>query len=370
MNENLIYNAIEIKKIEPVDPDNETFKKDSILVSAVGLVEKFVPLSVMEKTYETYRNKEVRFDHELPEKNVKNLIGHIHDVFMENNAINYVFEVWGYREDLKEIQDAIMNNKMSISAGYKVTKNSDGDIIDMYGRELSVTPMPRCTAEDGCGITSAIVMNNNPSENNMTDDEKNAESLVILKETLIKQNESQGKEIVALNETINGLNAKFAESNETIDELSKKNELLQDEITVLKKQVEESVTLSLRKEYVQLLGITDEKAVNEKLEKLKKYEAEDLQEFIDDLSATAKRTEKITRTTGSNAPVTKSTGEQITENSVQNMSGDQLTASLYPDLAEKIAKNSKSKGRVPYPFGMDIGENDPVPVVDDSGNPI
>jgi hypothetical protein len=367
MNENLIYNKVEIKNIKPVDQDNEEFKKDSILVSCVGLTEKFVPLSVMDKTYETFRNKEVRFDHELPEKNVKNLIGHIHDVFMENNAMNFVFEVWGYRDDLKEIQDAIMNNTMSISAGYKATKNSDNAIIDIYGRELSVTPTPRCTPDDGCGITSSIVMNNNPSENNMADDEITAESLIILKETLIKQNEVQAEKIVKLNETINGLNVKFAESNETINELSKKNELLQDEITVLKKQAEENVTLSLRQKYVKLLGITDANAVKEKIEKLKKFDVEDLQEFIDDLSATAKRTEKVTRTSAGQAPIVKSGTEQNVQNSVENMSGDQLTASLYPDLAEKIAKNSK---RIPYPLGMDVTSNDPVPVVDDSGNQV
>jgi TolA-binding protein len=360
MNEELIFNKIEISKVKPAETPEQIDKK-SILIVCKGLTEKFVPLSVLERDHWTFKGKESRYDHKLPENNIKDLVGHVHEAYMENNILNYIIEIWGYREDLKQLQDDIKKGKMSISAGFKATKNKENEIIEIYGREVSITPTPRCTAEDGCGITTTLVMNsNNLSEKNMAE-VNNAEAIVILKETLERENKDLRKKTGELDEVITGLNTKFAELNEQLSQKDSQIKSLTEEIKTLKDVKEELETLSLRKEYVEKLGITDADAVKKKLEWAKKFDPEDLTEMIKDLSDSNKRTEKVTKSNTTGRPVVKDdNNEGIEENALANASDMEVTASLYPDLKERLVKQSRKQ--IVYPPGMDIRDGDEIPV--------
>jgi len=362
MNEELIFNKIEIKDIKPGETPEQVDKK-SILIVAKGLTEKFVPLNVMNRDNWTFKGKESRFNHNLPENNIKDLVGHVHDAYMEDNVLNFIIEVWGYREDLKQLQDDIKNGKMSVSAGFKATKNEKGEIIEIYGREVSITPIPRCTAEDGCGIEASIVMNsNNLSEKNMPN-EKELEKLEVLSKTLERENGDLREKNTELNEVITGLNEKFKEVNSQLSEKNKIIKSLSEENKQLKSEKEELSTLSIRTKIVDLLGITDEKARKEKLEKLSKRPVEILTEDLEDLSRAKKISEKTARSSGTVRPVVKDeNNEGIEENALSKATPEELTASLYPDIKEKLIRQSRNAPQMP---GFDVKEGDKIPMMED-----
>lgn len=362
MNEELIFNKIEITKINPAETPEQVDKK-SILIVAKGLTDKFVPIPVMNRDGWTFKGKESRFNHNLPENNIKDLVGHVHDAYMEDNILNFVIEVWGYREDLKQLQDDIKNGKMSVSAGFKATKNEKGETIEIYGREVSITPVPRCTAEDGCGITATLVMNSNDlSEKNMPN-EKEIEKLEILSKTLERENGDLREKNTELNEVITGLNEKFKEVNSQLSEKNKIIKSLTEENKQLKSEKEELTTLSIRTQIVDLLGITDEKARNEKLEKLSKRPIEILTEDLEDLSRAKKISEKTARSSGTGRPIVKDdTNEGIEENALAKASDLEITASIYPDIKEKLIQQSRNAPKMP---GFDVKDGDKIPLMED-----
>lgn len=320
--------------IETNDIDIQSSKiseeNGSLFVIAAGLTTEFVPLEVMEQCHDTFDNKEVRFRHRLPEENVKDLIGHIHETWVENEKIMFLFEVWGHRDDLKEIQEKIKNNEYSISAGYKKTVDN-GVIVDIYGRELSVTPFPKCSAESGCGITTIV--------QNEKDDKKmaNTEELYQeLEKTIKKQNSERGEKIIELEATIEVLEDKVLSSNQKITELNEENESLKEKITELETQIVDGETASLRQKIVELEGIKDKEAVQKELEDLKSFSKVQLESQIVRLE----RAIQINAIGDRQQPVFRQDTEGVDENEDDD------------PVAFALKMNPNLKNEVPMPKGF------------------
>jgi len=312
----------------------------SLFFVAEALTDHFVPQDVMERDAWTFKGKELRFRHEQPEKNVNSLIGHIHDSWFEDGKIKQLAEVWGYREDLKKLQNEIKSGKMSISAGYKKTKSDDGDIIGIYGRELSVTPFPKCTQELGCSIVNVIEQNED--ENTMGENEE-SDRQSRLEESVIAQNEERGERIVELESTIEAMEERIQTANETISEQSEKIENLETELAKAKETIKLNESLPIRQEIVTLLEITDEEEKKKKLDELLELNEKQLKSKKEDLVRAIKIAQKRSRS----SPIT---GEGIEENDIDKLSPEEMALRMNPNLKKFMKKGNQPN---PAPRGYD-----------------
>ncbi len=348
-------------------------KGKSLFVTATGLTKDFVSPEIMERDHWTFKGKEVRWRHKLPEKDPKNLIGHIHEVYMENEELTFIFEVWGYRDDLVIIQEQIKNNEVSISAGYRKITDANNKVIEFYGREASVTPFPKCTKDMGCGIESTVMNEDNTknqSENDMPDENKeiikmlkesiakNEDIVKDLKETNVKLVKERGEQIVRLEGTISAMESRISDSNEIITEQTEKIESLEKDLAEKDKALEDSKTSILRSEIVTLENITEEESVKAEMEELLEYNEKQLTKMKERLMRVAKIAVKTT----SNKP-TPVLGEDISQNEgIDALTPEQLTAKLNPQLRAYIEQNERASGKAPTPFSTNTKE-DGVPII-------
>jgi len=341
-----------------VKKDSYYSKGGSLFFTAEALVDELVPLEVIKEYAWTFKGKELRWIHELPELNIDNLIGHIHDAYVENDKLSMLVELWGYKDDLKEKQEMVKNGELSISAGFKKTERKKGEIVAIYGRELSLTPTPVCTPEMGCGISS-IVMNTKKNEKVVIMGENFKEIYEQFQKTVISQNDERGEKIVELDATVSAMEERIGESNTLIADLTEENETLQKENGELKISSELNITLSLRHEIVKMERITDEEAVKEELEKLSHFTKAELE----DTKMRLERIVSLSEKEGRPAPLTGDVEEeeQIATEKLEKLSAEQVAARLNPELGAYI-KNVSNRSNNPAPLGYDKGEGD-VPFI-------
>jgi hypothetical protein len=353
--------------------ESTELKGTSLFVTAVGLTKDFVPPKLMKEKAWTFKGKECRWRHKLPEKDPKNLIGHIHEAFVENEQLKFIYEIWGYRDDLVKIQEQIKKNEVSISAGYRKITNQKNEVVDFYGRELSVTPFPKCTNDMGCG-NEMIIANedkkNKSKEIKMPDENKEAFNLLKeqiaknekvikqLEETNVKLANERGEQIIRLESTISALESKISEQNELIteqvEELSEKDKKLDEK----DKELAQSKKMPLVLEIVKLEQITEKEAILEEVNELIEFNESQLTK----MKSRLERAAKIAQKTAPNRQ-TPALGESNQQNDdLDSLSPEQLSARLDPQLKDFIAQNERASGRNPSPYSTNQKE-DGVPMI-------
>lgn len=367
LSESIVENLIKLK----VNADAMIIKEGSLIFTADALTNAFVPKEIMKKDAWTFTGKEVRVSHKLPENDIANLVGHVHKAWFdaESGKLKTKNEIWGHREDLKVLQDQIKNDNTSISVQFIKRTNDEGEITSIYGRELSMTPNPKCTPELGCGIdNSSIIQYEKEEEKNMPNEKEILDRLeksyqerfVTLEDAnkvLTAGFKERGAQIVTLETTITALEDRSASQNEIIKETSDKLSALQTEHDTMLKDNVNIGTLEVRKEIVKLSNITDEKAATAELEKLTKYEKPDLEEQLERLQRVLKITKK---TANKQVPAL---GEETVTN--ENESAENFAARMNPGLADFLKREKAGRGNPP--IGYQHVEGNDVKFVDGGG---
>jgi len=266
-------------------------KDGSLLIIAEALSTEFVPADVMKEYAHTFEGKELRWRHKLPELDVNAGVGHVHKAEVVNDKLILTAEVWNYKErpELAEIHQQIKDGELSISCGFKATRNETGEIIAIYGRELSLTPDPACTPEKGCGIIQYIQLEKGAT--NMPDE--NEKLLNYVKETVAKFEKTQGDQITTLEKLVEAKDKEMKLMKATMEQLEKRNN---DNLSIISQQQEKinqndelikglekkaagAETLSLRQEIIKLEGISEPEAVKAEMEDLASLSLEQLEKM-------------------------------------------------------------------------------------------
>jgi len=326
--------------------DTDVYRQGgSLFITATALTEDFVPLEVMKRDAWYGKGKEVRFRHGIPELDLSALIGHIHDVGVTNDTLKVVAEIWGYNDELKDLQPQVIAGELSISLGYKKTMDDAGNVVGYYIRELSLTPSPKCSPEMGCGIDSYLPA----TQSMLVQNEMSAsEMLEKLEKTLGSQNRERGERIVELEATIEALDSRLSQSNDVIKQLKEKNESLEQQIVELGKEKEQAKTLSIRKEIIALQEITDEEAVKAEMEELASLSEDELTKTRDRIT----RALKIAQKKGRSPPVLA--GERSVENE-DDETPEEFALKHNPNLRELMKRN----GMTHSPPGYGASEDAP-----------
>lgn len=355
----------EIITIDNIEINESTVKTkgDSLFFVADILTTDFAPVDVMKRDAWTFKGKEMRFRHQIPEQDVDALVGHIHDAWFDekDSKIKTLNEVWGNKPSLKKLQQQVKKKELSISAGYKKTSDEKQNIVGIYGRELSLTPSPKCTKEMGCKIATII-----QNELNKPMAEKEGEYTVKdviekLEATVIKQNTERGEKIVTLEATIDAMEKRLHDANELLSEVIEQNEKLEKENKSLKSEKVGFSTLPLRQEIVGLEDITDEDAKKKEMEELLQMNEAQLT----GLKERILRAKKIAVKVNKEKPVVN--GEGIEQNSntefdnLDKMTPEQLAMRVNPQLGNYI-KAIKGIPSAPPGFNSS-GKDGDVPMI-------
>jgi len=344
-----------------VQTDNVYSEGGSLYFVADALTEAFVPVDIMQKYAWTGKGKEARWRHEVPEKDINVLIGHIHECWFENNKIKIFVEIWGYKDDLKAIQEQIANGTFSISLGFKKSHDDNGNLIAIYIREVSITPTPQCTSELGCGISTIIQL-----EERETMDK---ETLALLEKTIISENTTlkksakiQDENILTLETTVKAMEDTIQNTNKVVAEQNEELEKLKAENAELQKKADSAETFSIREEIVGLENIADEKAKEAELEELAQYELPELKKMRDRI----KRAIEIAQKSSKKPPVLGEEVEQYEdgidlEEKTKHMTPEEFAANMNPELSEYMSKLSKNPAA---PKGFGVKATDDVPMID------
>jgi len=338
-----------------VNQDSIYNKGKSLFFVADILSKSFVSKDIMKRDAWTFTGKELRFRHKLPELEVDALIGHIHKSWFDpkTETIKTLSEVWDYKDSLIELQDQVKNGNLSISAGYKKTLDEQNkEVIGIYGRELSLTPSPKCTKEMGCKI-DAIIQNEMKVMTNIE------EVMEKLEKTVISQNKERGERIVELETTVQAMETRIKDANEIMAEQHDKIEKLEKENAAVKSENVNAKTVSLRQEIVTLEGILDPEAAKKEMDELiTMNEAQ-----LNGLKSRIERAKKIAINTSKPAPIV---GEEMqkNENELDKLTPEQLSAKLNPELAKLIQRNQAGRGlSQSAPAGMDHHDGKEVPMI-------
>lgn len=337
-------------------------KGDSLFFVSEILTKDFAPIDVLKKDAWTFKGKEMRFRHQIPEQDVNALVGHIHDAWFDekDNKIKTLSEVWGTKPSLKKLQQQVKKKELSISAGYKKTSDEKGNVVGIYGRELSLTPSPKCTKEMGCKI--ATIIQNELNEPMPKEDGEYTVKEVIekLEATVIKQNSERGEKIVTLEATIDAMEKRLHDANELLSEVTEQNEKLEKENNSLKGQVAGANTLAIRQEIITLEEITDEDAKKKEMEELLQFNEAQLNSTKERLL----RAKKIAVKVNKEKPVISQDG--IEQNSgefdqLDKMSPEELALRVNPQLGSYI---KAIKGNPTPPPGYNSnGKDGDVPMI-------
>jgi len=139
-------------------------KGDSLFFKTVTLTDKYVPSNVLEKNFNTIRNKEIRWRHVTPESNASSFLGVVNDAIYSKiidkagdpvNAVITTNEIFGSTPSQKKAQQIIRScmeagdGVCGVSAGFVKLSDDDGQVKGIHMRELSLTPKPKCKE---CGV--------------------------------------------------------------------------------------------------------------------------------------------------------------------------------------------------------------------------
>ena len=285
------------------------YSQNSIFVTAKAAVDAILPSELLVKYSWSWAGKELRWRHQSPDENIDMLIGHIWKSWTENGELYLRFEVWGYdlRPELYAIQELIKNGELSISVGVKKTYKTDGsgELDAIYGRECSLTPNPACTSEMGCGILEISETLEKKDDFKMPDENKALIDMIQNQnnrtEEMVKNFEStvvdSNKKLLELNERyeneIKLLSDKIKNQNISIVEKTEENKKLKEQIAGFEAKAESMKTYELRKKYVGLLNIADEKVREERIASYEDKSEEELKGLIADAERIAKYSKKV-----------------------------------------------------------------------------
>lgn len=294
-----------LDKIRQITKDSY-YSQSSIFFVCKALVNELVPSEVIKQYSWSFTNKEMRWRHSSPDKNIDMLIGHIWDSWTENGELMLLCEVWGYdiRPELKDVQNAVLNGSLSISVGFKTTHNKNQEIIAIYGREVSLTPVPACTPDMGCGILEVSTSLENNSGEIMSESNKmydlfqnlikeNKEIMSKLESGVIAHNELLKEQNIELEGNVEVLSNRIKELNQIVAEQNQTLEKNDEELKSVKSDLETSKTLKIREDIVSLERITEENAKKERIEFLKKFSIEDLEDRKQSLERAIKINKKV-----------------------------------------------------------------------------
>jgi hypothetical protein len=293
-----------------INSENVYREGGSLFFTAKVLDEEWAPSEVQRDYAWTGKGKELRYRHESPESNINALVGHMHDVWYENGELHAFVELWGYKPELRELQKQVMRGELSVSLGYKKTRDADDNIVGIYIRELSLTPSPRC---ETCVIDS-YMRNEKPREVQPTvGTRQTSSSIELLEKTLMRQIEDKEHRIAEMDEVVIELESKISEGNKVNSKLKEKNQELEARIRELEEANQQNETLALRTRIVdELLKISDAEARKEKLEALSKHTTEELEERIEELEralSIASKTNRGTPVLGQQASISEDNHE-------------------------------------------------------------
>jgi len=336
----------------------------SLFVRVTALNHHFVPPEVIEQYAHYGDNKEVRVQHGIPEKDISALVGHIHECKAENGELKILAEVWGYNEKLKELQRQIIDGEMEVSLGYKKTMADDDEIVGIYIRELSFTPRPRCTPEMGCGVeailetgSESMVINTmpKPADGSEAPGGTPPEALEMLERTLGSQTKERGERIVELEAALSSLGDKLKVANESITQLSTDKKELIEKLAVAEKKLVAAETLEIRKEIVQMQGVSDDEAKKVEIEKLAQLSRDELQRTHSMLKRVVDIHKKAARS--ATPPVTGRVNEGV--DTLGEKSARDVALELNPDL-RRLVEAAKSKGGPP---GLGVTSPEDMPFI-------
>jgi hypothetical protein len=331
------------------------YSKDSIYFTCKALVNDIVPSAVISEYYWTFEGKELRWRHESPDENIDMLIGHVHKSWVENGELYLMAEVWGYdlRPELANVREAVSTGLLSISVGMKETYGDNSELIAIYGRELSLTPNPACTADMGCGILEVIATFEKGERKSMPDDKaiEILQKQIAANEELIKNLEKGAQatnkvvmeQNVELEKTVQILSDKVKAANKTIGEQNIQLEDYKKENAELKKNAEKSKTLEVRKSIVNHLKLTEEKAVSEKLAELEQYDEKLLNQMDGDFKRISEINEKAGRSKGNRPEIKNDLQNNDDPIADTNLSDVEYALKMNPSLAKRLGQKGEKK---------------------------